>query len=388
MKRVFWDNAATTPLDPLVMDAMVEAMKNYPGNPSSIHAEGRAARAAIEQARKKVANFLGASIGEIFFTSGGTESNNTALKCAVRDLGVQRIISSPTEHHCVLHSLEALDHYQNTTIEYVRLDERGHPDMEHLESMLSQGKVKTLVSLMHSNNEVGTMIDLAEVSSLCQKYGALFHTDTVQSMGFYPINVGAVKINFLTGSAHKFHGPKGIGFMYINGENIIKPFVDGGAQERNMRGGTENLYGIIGLATAFELIVSQRDEYRQQITTVRNYFKQQLEAHFTDIVFNGDPENGHYKLLSVSFPATSKSDLLLFNLDIAGISVSGGSACSSGADLGSHVIAALHGDPERKTIRFSFSHLNTIEEADYVVSQLKSILPELVVDEVASERSV
>ena len=166
MKRVFWDNAATTPLDPLVMDAMVEAMKNYPGNPSSIHAEGRAARAAIEQARKKVANFLGASIGEIFFTSGGTESNNTALKCAVRDLGVQRIISSPTEHHCVLHSLEALDHYQNTTIEYVRLDERGHPDMEHLESMLSQGKVKTLVSLMHSNNEVGTMIDLAEVSSL------------------------------------------------------------------------------------------------------------------------------------------------------------------------------------------------------------------------------
>lgn len=388
MKRVFWDNAATTPLDPQVMDAMVEAMKNYPGNPSSIHAEGRAARAAIEQARKKVANFLGASIGEIFFTSGGTESNNTALKCAVRDLGVQRIISSPTEHHCVLHSLEALDHYQHTTIEYVRLDEKGRPDMEHLESMLAQSDTKTLVSLMHANNEVGTMIDLAEVSALCQKYDALFHTDTVQSMGFYPINVGEVKINFLTGSAHKFHGPKGIGFMYINGENIIKPYVDGGAQERNMRGGTENLYGIIGLARAFELIASRRDEYRQQITTVRNYFKQQLEAHFTDLVFNGDPDNGHYKLLSVSFPATSKSDLLLFNLDIAGISVSGGSACSSGADLGSHVIAALHGDPERKTIRFSFSHLNTIEEADYVIAQLKSILPELVVDEVASERSV
>lgn len=380
MQRIFLDNAATTPLDPLVIDAMVEAMRQYPGNPSSIHAEGRAARAAIEQSRKKVAQLLGASIGEVFFTSGGTESNNTALKCAVRDLGVKRIISSATEHHCVLHSLESLDHYHQVSIEFVTLDAKGRPNIQHLESLLAaEGQPKTMVSLMHANNEIGTMIDLEEVASLCQQYGALFHTDTVQSMGYYPIDVSKAPISFLTGSAHKFHGPKGIGFLYINSHNIIKPFVDGGSQERNMRGGTENLYGIIGLAKAMELAVTGRAERQEQISDVRNYFRASLERHFSDLTFNGDPDNGHYKILSVSFPANPKSDMLLLNLDIAGISVSGGSACSSGAEAGSHVIAALNGDPQRKTVRFSFSHNNTREEVDYVVEKLAAMMPEYAV---------
>lgn len=380
MQRIFLDNAATTPLDPVVIDAMVEAMRQYPGNPSSIHAEGRAARAAIEQARKKVAQLLGASIGEVFFTSGGTESNNTALKCAVRDLGIRRIISSPTEHHCVLHSLESLEHYNDVTVEYVELGAKGNPDMQHLESLLAgENKPKTLVSLMHANNEVGSMIHLDEVAALCKQYGAMFHTDTVQSMGYYPIDVSKTPISFLTGSAHKFHGPKGVGFLYINSNNIIKPFVDGGSQERNMRGGTENLYGIIGLAKAMELAVEAIEERREKISMVRNYFKESLERQFSDLVFNGDPDTGHFKILSVAFPANAKSDMLLLNLDIAGISVSGGSACSSGAEAGSHVIAALQGDITRKTIRFSFSHNNTKEEVDYVIEKLAAMMPEYAV---------
>ncbi|MBL7794697.1 MAG: cysteine desulfurase [Saprospiraceae bacterium] len=380
MKRVYLDNAATTQMDPQVIEFMVAAMNQYHGNPSSIHAEGRVARAAIEQARKKVANYLGASIGEIIFTSCGTESNNMALKCSVRDLGVRRIISSPTEHHCVLHSLDSISNGEQAEVKYLSVDEKGRIDMAQLEQWLREDDTKTLVSLMHANNEIGTMIDLAEVSRLCQQYNALFHTDTVQTMAFFSINLSEIKVNFLTGSAHKFHGPKGIGFLYMNKENIVKPFIDGGAQERNMRAGTENLHGIIGLAKAMEVAVENMEQNRAHITAVRNYFKARLESEFEDIQFNGDPDNGNYKVLSVSFPASPKGDLLLFNLDINGVSVSGGSACSSGADAGSHVIAALHGNSDRKTIRFSFSHFNTMEEIDFVIDQLKKILPELVKD--------
>jgi cysteine desulfurase len=378
MNRIFFDNAATTPLDETVLEVMLDTMRHNNGNPSSIHADGRKARAAIEQARKQIAKHLNASIGEIFFTSGGTESNNTALKCSVRDLGVRRIISAPTEHHCVLHSLEAIEKTGEVEVVYVKLDEKGRVAVNDFEKLLQDKAKKTLVSLMHANNEIGTMIDLDEISGLCRQYGALFHTDTVQTMGYYPIDVSKTKISFLSGSAHKFHGPKGIGFLYVNGENIIKPFIDGGAQERNLRGGTENLYGIVGLAKALELAYENMDSRREQILEVRNYLQQQLAAHFDDIQFNGDWQHGHYKLLSVSFPPSPKSEMLLFNLDIAGISVSGGSACSSGADQGSHVIAALHGDPERTTIRFSLSHLNTKEEVDVVVEKLQAVLPEKV----------
>jgi len=376
MKRVFLDNAATTALHPDVIGTMVEAMSDCYGNPSSIHAEGRTARAALEQARKTVARYIGASIGEVFFTSGGTESNNMALKCAVRDLGVVRIISSPIEHHCVLHSLEAIERSGKARIDFVEIDAKGHVVVGHLEGLLQQDAGKTLVSLMHSNNEIGSMIDLEEIAALCQRYNALFHTDTVQTMGYFPINVSQTHIGFLSGSAHKFHGPKGIGFIYINKENIVRPFVDGGSQERNMRGGTENFYGIIGLAKALQIACDNMDANHRQIEEVRNYFAEQLQRHLEDVQFNGSPfERGHYKVLSVSFPASPKSDLLLLNLDIEGISASGGSACSSGADAGSHVIAALGGDPTRTTVRFSFSDLNTREEVDFVIEKLRKLLP-------------
>jgi cysteine desulfurase len=376
MDRIYFDNAATTPVEPAVQETMLQALQGMYGNPSSIYNEGRTARAAIERARKQVAEAIGASIGEVFFTSGGTESNNMALKCAVRDLGVERIISARTEHHCILHSLDTLQRTGDLVVEFVNQHANGHIDIADLEARLKASDRKTMVSLMHSNNEIGTMIDLDQVSALCEEHGALFHSDTVQTIGYYPIDVSKTKMSFISGSAHKFHGPKGVGFIYINGDNLIKPYVDGGSQERNMRGGTENIYGILGMAKALELAIAQMAEKRQKVTQVRDYMLAQLRAAFPDITINGDPEGqGHYKVLSVSFPASEKAELLLFNLDIAGISVSGGSACSSGADAGSHVIGALYPDSDRKTIRFSFSHHNTKEEVDVVITQLKKALP-------------
>lgn len=375
MDRIYFDNAATTPIAPEVVEAMSDAMVRLYGNPSSIHTEGRTARAAIEEARKKIAEYLGASIGEIFFTSGGTESNNMALKCAVRDLGIRRIISSPLEHHCILHTLDSLQTTHAIERVDVQTDHCGRIDLQHLESLLQSDDTPTLVSLMHSNNEIGTLLDIEAVAELCETHGALFHSDTVQTVGYFPIDVSKTRLAFLSGSAHKFHGPKGVGFVYINGDHSVKPFLDGGAQERNMRGGTENIYGIVGMARALELAQEQQETRRKHVESIRQYFKSALQSHFPDIEFNGSQENYHYKVLSVSFPPSPKAELLLFNLDIAGISVSGGSACSSGADTGSHVISALHGDSPRKTIRFSFSYKNTREEVDQVVNKLKEILP-------------
>ncbi len=376
MQRVYLDNAATTPISPGVIEVMQNAMRDHYGNPSSIHKEGREARAEIEAARKKVAQRIGASIGEIFFTSGGTESNNMALKNAVRDLGVRRIITSPVEHHCILHTVERLGQTDGVEIKYLRLDAHGRPEMEHLREILATGGEKTMVSLMHANNEIGTMIDLDAVSGCCREFGALFHSDTVQTIGTYPIDVSKTRINFLAGAAHKFHGPKGVGFIYINGDNIIQPYIDGGAQERNMRGGTENIYGILGLAQALEEACKAREERHRYVKGLRDYLAEELLSHFPGLKFNGDWQNqAHYKLLSVNFPPSPKGDMLLLHLDIAGISVSGGSACSSGADAGSHVIDALESDPDRKTIRFSLSHLNTKNEIDYALTRLKKMVP-------------
>ncbi len=372
---VYFDNAATTPMDPEVIETMTDCMQRYFGNPSSIHSEGRKARALIEDARKKIARILNASIGEIFFTSGGTESNNMALKCAVRDLGVQKIISSATEHHCVLHTLEALKKQQNIEAIFLNVDQKGRVDLRQLENLLQDKGKKTLVSLMHANNEIGTLLPLEQVSGLCLSYGALFHSDTVQTVGHFPIDVAKTKINFLSGAAHKFHGPKGVGFIYINGDSMIAPFIDGGAQERNMRGGTENLYGIAGLAKALEMATEHSDERRSRILRVKNYLRDRLLETFDDVCFNGDERNSLYTVLSASFPPSPKTEVLLFNLDINGVCASGGSACSSGAEQGSHVLKAVGADPERKTVRFSFSHYNTMEEADYVVEKLKTILP-------------
>ncbi len=374
--RIYFDNAATTPVAPEVLEVMTNALQEYFGNPSSIHAEGRKARAAVEQARKTVANCLGASIGEIFFTSCGTESNNMILKGSVKDLGVQRIISTKTEHHAVTHPLEKMEKEGVVEIVWLSQDEKGRIDPNELKEMLGQSDKKTLVSLMHANNEIGTMIDLYEISEICQEHKALFHSDTTQTIGYFPIDLSNTKISFLTGSAHKFYGPKGVGFIYINGDNILKPFIEGGAQERNMRAGTENIAGILGLAKAMELSYEHLEERRKKTSELRQYMIDQLTNELDDIQFNGDWDGRtHYKVLSVSFPPSEKSDMLLLNLDIAGISVSGGSACSSGADAGSHVLSELLGDSPRKTIRFSFSHNNTKEEVDIVVAKLKELIP-------------
>jgi len=372
--RVYLDNAATTPLSPEVVEAMLSVMKGVYGNPSSIHAEGRQARAAIETARKTVAKRLGASIGEIFFTSGGTESNNTAIKCAVRDLGVKRIITSPVEHHCVLHTVEYVEQQDGVEVVWLDVDAQGLVDYEQLEQLLGASKVFTMVSLMHANNEIGTLLDFERVSALCKAHGALFHSDTVQTVAHFPIDVSKTYVSFIAGSAHKFHGPKGVGFLYMNSENIVKPYIHGGAQERNFRAGTENIHSIAGMARALDLAYEEIDSRRMYIESLRAYLKEQLISHFEGVQFHGDQEKYLYTVLNVSFPPSPKADLILLNLDINGISASGGSACASGVDVGSHVLTAIGADPDRKAVRFSFSHYNTREEIDFVIEQLKKSL--------------
>ncbi|MEM9990991.1 MAG: cysteine desulfurase family protein, partial [Bacteroidota bacterium] len=374
--RIYLDNAATTPIREEVIEAMLPIMRAHFGNPSSIHAEGRKVRAEIEKARRTVAKCINASIGEIFFTSGGTEANNMAIKGAVRDLGVTRIITSPLEHHCVLHAVDAMQRDCDIEVTQVQLTEKGYVDYAHLEVLLKNTTRKTLVSLMHANNEIGVLLDLERVSELCTENNALLHSDTVQTIGHFPIDVSKTTVHFLSGAGHKFHGPKGVGFIYINGDNTLKPFIDGGAQERNMRGGTENVYGIVGMATALQLANEELLSNKTYIQDLRSYMAQQLKRTFPDIHFHSDLEqDALYTVLSVSFPPSQRAEMLLLNLDIAGISVSGGSACSSGTDVGSHVIDALKGDPTRKTIRFSFSHYNTKTEIDVVLLELRKILP-------------
>ena len=375
MQRIYFDNAATTPISQKVIEAMVPVMQELYGNPSSIHAEGRKVRASLETARKTVANCINASSAEVFFTSGGTESNNMALKCSVRDLGVKHIISSPTEHHCGLHTLERLE-ADGVKLTLLPVDARGRIALSDLEKALKESNgTKTLVSLMHANNEIGTLIDIAAVGELCREHDALFHTDSVQTVGHFPVDTQALNIHFLSGAAHKFHGPKGVGFIYINSDVTINPYIDGGSQERNMRGGTENVYGIVGLAKALEDACTEMDVRREKISSLRNHMMGRLSAEIPGIQFNGDPEGmSLYTVLSVSFPPSPKGEMLLLSLDIAGVSASGGSACSSGAEKGSHVLDAIGADPDRKSIRFSFSHHNTMEEVDTVVEKLKELI--------------
>lgn len=377
MPRIYFDNAATTPISEEVIQAMIPVLREQYGNPSSIHAEGRQVRALLETARKTVAKCIGASMADVFFTSGGTESNNMAIKCAVRDLGVRRIISSPTEHHCGTHTIEAMAREHGVEVVWLPVDARGRVDLDALEQALAAGQgIKTLVSLMHANNEIGTLLDVDRVSAICREHGALFHTDSVQTIGHFPWDVTQTPVSFLSGAAHKFHGPKGIGFIYINPDNIIHPFIDGGGQERNMRGGTENVYGIVGLAKALELATADMEARTAHIRDIRQYMLERLREAFDDIQFNGDYDGDClYTVLSVSFPPSPKNELLLLSLDIAGVSASGGSACSSGAEKGSHVLEAIGADPARKSIRFSFSHYNTRAEVDAVIEKLRAILP-------------
>jgi cysteine desulfurase len=358
---------------------MTDVLRHNFGNPSSIHADGRIARATVEAARKQIAQTIRASIGEIFFTSGGTEGSNMILKNAVRDLGVRHIISSSLEHHCVAHSLQSIEKNSDCQIKFTKCDDKGNIDVQDLENLLKNaadtGGGAILVSLMHANNEIGTMLDLEKISQLCKKYNAFFHSDTVQTVGHFDIDVSKTLIHFLTGTAHKFHGPKGVGFAYVNSDAMLSPFIDGGSQERNMRGGTENVASIVGMAKALELACEHMETRKKHILSIRNALKNQILTHFEGIELNGEQDDEFlYTVLSVSFPPSFKSELLLFNLDIAGISASGGSACSSGVEGGSDVLTAIGADPERKTIRFSFSHLNTLEEVDFVIEKLKKII--------------
>jgi cysteine desulfurase len=373
--RIYFDNAATTALDPKVLEAMMPYFTEKFGNPSSIYSYGRESRLAIEMARKTVAKILGANPSEIFFTSGGTESSNTAILAAVRDLGCKRIITSPIEHHAVLHTVEYLKEKAEIELCYVKLLPNGHVDMDDLEFLLSSSKVKTLVTLMHANNEIGNMIDIHAVGELCKKYNAIFHSDTVQTIGHFPFNLRETHVHFITGAGHKFHGPKGVGLLYINENVKIHPFIHGGGQERNMRAGTENLYGIVGFAKALEIATENFEQEKEHVLGIKKYMIEKLKAKIPSVVFHGDPLGRcNYTVLNVGFPLTAKSEMLLFNLDINNICASGGSACSSGADQGSHVIKAIEHDPDTVAVRFSFSKFNTKEEVDAVVNKLTELI--------------
>lgn len=373
--RVYFDNASTTPLLPEVKEAMHDVVDNTYGNPSSIHELGRRSRILIEDARTLIASGLKASTGEIFFTSGATESNNMALRGAVRDLGVKRIISSPTEHHCILHCLDYIEKLKLAEVHYLDVDNKGHINYDQLEELLDGSNVKTLVSIMHANNEIGTINDIERISSICSSRSVLFHCDTAQTVGKLSIDLNASRLSFMSGSAHKFFGPKGVGFIYVNGDNIIKPLIHGGDQERGMRSGTENIYGIAGMAKAFELSQTELQHRQEYTKGIRDYLRQKLNDSFQDIQFNGDPENGLYNILSVSFPPSDKAEMLMMNLDIAGVCASSGSACSSGVENDSHVLQHIGLEPSRKTVRFSFSHFNTKEEIDFLIKNLEKLSP-------------
>ena len=373
--RVYLDNAATTQIAPEVIDYMSELMKSDYANPSSIHHGGRKSRIIIENARKKVSSFLNTSPGNIFFTSGGTEADNMAIRCGILDNNISHAITSSISHKAVIYPLEELRDKNKITLNYIKFDNNGKIDLAHLEELLKNSP-RTFVSIMHANNEIGTIQPINEIGELCQKYNAIFHCDTVQTMAHYPIDLQKINVDFITGSAHKFHGPKGVGFIYISDNINIKPFISGGSQERNMRAGTENVHAIAGLAKAMELSFLNMDKDKDYISELKQYMIDQLKLNVNDIEFNAnciDFDSSLFKILSVSFPKISESEMLLFNLDIHGISCSGGSACSAGNMSGSHVLDEICKDSNRIGVRFSFSRYNTKEEIDYTIEKIKEI---------------
>lgn len=372
--RIYLDNAATTPLDEQVLEAMLPFLRDNFGNPSSIHGHGRTVRAAIEKARKKIAELLNAAPAEIFFTSSGTEADNMAIRGAVAAHGLTHIITSRLEHHAVLHTVEHLAR-RGVAVSYVQLDEKGHVDFDHLETLLRTSP-RSLVTLMHGNNEIGNLLDIGRVAALCAEHDAFFHSDTVQTLGHYAHDLQTLPVHCLVGSAHKFHGPKGIGFLYMRAGVGLPPLIFGGSQERNMRGGTENVYGIVGLAAALEQAYTGMDTHRSHVEGLKTRLRDRLLRELPGVAFNGDSastDSSLYTVLSVCFPPALDSEMLLFNLDIAGISASGGSACTSGSNQGSHVLRALGVEGSRASARFSFSKYNTTEEIDAVAGQLLSL---------------
>jgi cysteine desulfurase len=375
--KIYLDNAATTPISPEVLEAMMPFLQDSFGNPSSQHSYGRENRAAVEQARKAVAGHFSASAGEIIFTSGGTEATNLALISAARDMGVRRIVTSPVEHHCVLHTAEYLAREYGAAITYLPVDRTGKVDPGDLDALLQgiPGGEKVLVSVMHANNETGVMNDIERLGAICREYGALFHSDTVQTVAHFRIDTSALAIDFMTGSAHKFHGPKGIGFLYARKGLSLQPLIFGGGQERGKRSGTENIYGIAGMSKALDMAYGCLEEERAYIKGLKIHMLQKLRENFDDVLVNGTEDMDHslYTVLNVSFPPDDRGALLLFNLDMEGVCVSGGSACNSGASKGSHVLEATGADQDRISIRFSFSKYNTAEEIDFAVERLQKV---------------
>jgi cysteine desulfurase len=375
MERIYFDNAATTSLDPEVLEAMMPFLTEKFGNPSSIYSYGREGRLAVEQARKTVARILQAHPAEIFFTSGGTESSNTAIAAAVCDLGCRHIITSRLEHHATLHTVDFYGKKGDVEVHYADLLADGHIDLKQLDRLLAGLPSRAMVTLMHANNEIGNLLDLEAAGELCKKYGAIFHSDTVQTVGHYPFHLQKGSLHFINAAAHKFHGPKGVGMLYVNEAVKVQPYIHGGSQERNMRAGTENVYGIVGFARALELATARMETDARDIAALKTYMAGQLQAVLPDVQFNGDTlGKSLYTILSASFPRSEKSEMLLFNLDINQICASGGSACSSGVEQGSHVIRALYPESDRVTVRFSFNRHNTRAEVDRVVGKLKELV--------------
>ena len=373
--NVYFDNAATTPISKKVLDKMIPYMEDGFGNPSSIHKRGREIKSVIEKSRSKVADILSCEPGEIFFTSGGTEADNMFIINTVLEKKIDTVITSKVEHHAVLHCCDYLNKTQNINIKYVSINDNGEVDLDDLEKITSNNK-NSLVSLMHGNNEIGNINDLKAISKICEKNNVIFHSDTVQTVGHYAIDLNKINIQGIVGSAHKFHGPKGIGFLYLNNKHKISPFIHGGAQERNMRGGTENVYGIVGLSEALTLAYENMATHKEKIIALKSHMIESLKQKVKGVKFNGlssDLDNSLYTVLNASIPNVDDQQMFLFNLDINNIAASAGSACSSGSDSGSHVLKEIKTEEGFVNVRFSFSKYNSIEEVDYVINKIVEI---------------
>ena len=375
--KVYLDNAATTPIAPEIIEMMSQMMKTHFANPSSVHSFGRESKIIVESARKRIAKLLNTSPGSIFFTSGGTEADNMAIKCAIHDHKITHAITSKISHQAVLYPLQDLAKEGVIKLSYIDIDKDGAVSLSHLKELLKDNS-RTFVSIMHANNEIGTLEDLKQIGEICKEYNAIFHSDTVQTIGHYPFNMQDLNVDFMAASAHKFHGPKGVGFIYISEKIKIKPLIRGGGQERNMRAGTENIYGIAALAMAMEMAYEHLEEEVKYIKGLKKYMIEKLQTEIEDVQFYGkctDIENSLYTVLSCHFPETDIAEMLLFNLDILGVACSGGSACASGGNKGSHVLTEIAPNSKRPGIRFSFSKYNTKEDIDFTVAKLKELFP-------------
>ena len=379
MNKIYFDNAATTEMSDKVISVIMDTMKNNYGNPSSTHSFGRNSKSILELSRKFIAEKLNAKTSEIIFTSGGTESNNMIIKSVVEAQNIERIITTKIEHKAVLNSIESISKTKKISVEYLEVDNCGNPNIEQLKNSLEKSDQMTLVSLMHINNEIGTIINLNEYGEICRSNNALFHSDTVQTIGHYDLDLSATTIDFITCSAHKFHGPKGVGFAYINNETIINPFIEGGSQERGYRGGTESIHNILGLKTAFEISYESLEKDSKKVSKIKEYFTDSILKNIpgTKINGNSDTHNSSYTILNLCLPIPKeKKTVLDFKLDLAGIACSSGSACQSGSSKPSHVLSEIlsNSEMEKISLRFSFSKFNSLEEVDYVVTFLKDFI--------------